>query len=107
VLRPSLKNTLDALFVSVQRAGPVFTGQAVVQPEAEGERFLIQLAPHAFNDNEVGNRTRKALGQYIRAYLKEEGWRVKTASFKKNYFELCVAESRASSRASQKRSAIL
>ena len=98
---------LNDLFSSVQRAGPVFTGQATLAPEGEGYKVTLQLAPGAFNQNDVGARVQKALGGYIRAYLRESGWRTKGGSFKRGYFELCIAESRAESSSSQKRNAIL
>lgn len=73
------------------RAGPVFTGQARIAPEGEGYNVTLQLQSGAFNPNDVGDRLKKALGSYIRAHLKECGWRVKSASFKKGYFELLAA----------------
>lgn len=98
---------LTALFESVQRAGPVFTGRATQSPDGEGYRFTLQLLPNAFSDNEVGQRARKDLGRLIQSFVRESGWRCKAASFKKGYLELAIAASRASSRTSQKRSASL
>lgn len=99
---------LNNLYTTVQRAGPVFTGQATLRPGLpEGYHITLQLLPHAFNQNEVGVKVQKTLGGYIRALLREQGWRVKTGRFKKGYFELEVAESKAASSASQKASAIL
>lgn len=94
---------LSALLVNVQRAGPVFTGQTTLRPEGEGYLLTLQLAPHAFNKNDVGARVQKTLGSYIRSYLRENGWRVKNASFKKTYFELFAAPaaSKAASSASK------
>jgi hypothetical protein len=94
---------LSALFLNVQRAGPVFTGQTTLRPEGEGYHMTLQLAPHAFNKNDVGTRVQRALGSYIRSYLRENGWRVKNASFKRTYFELFAAPatSRAASSASK------
>ena len=82
---------LNNLFFSVQRAGPVFTGQGRAVLQDKGYHVTLQLAPHAFNDNDVGRKVRAALGSYIRSYLKESGWRVKHAGFKKGYFELMAA----------------
>jgi hypothetical protein len=92
---------LNNLFSSVQRAGPVFTGNATLVPEGEGFHITLQLSHGAFNRNEVGARTQKALNNYIREYLKGCGWRVKGASFKKNYLELFTAPSRAASSSSR------
>ena len=98
---------LNNLYTTVQRAGPVFTGHATLHLEGEGYRITLQLLPHAFNQNEIGTKVQKTLGGYIRALLREQGWRVKTGRFKKGYFELEVAASKAASSASQKDSAIL
>jgi hypothetical protein len=92
---------LNNLFASVQRAGPVFTGNATLVPEGEGFHITLQLAQGAFNRNDVGVRTQKALNSYVREYLKTAGWRVKHAGFKKNYFELFTAPSRAASNSSR------
>jgi hypothetical protein len=98
---------LNNLFASVQRAGPVFTGQAQLLPEGEGYRVVVPLVPHAFNDNDLGSRVQKSLANYIRAFVRESGWRSKGGSFKRGYFTLDVAASRAASSSSQKRNAIL
>jgi hypothetical protein len=94
-------DVLNNLFFSVQSAGPVFTGNAQMHPEGEGYRVTLQLIPGAFNNNEVGVQLKTALGRYIRAFLKEQGWRVKSASFKRSHFELVAAPSKASSKESK------
>lgn len=98
---------LNDLFASVQRAGPVFTGQALMAPDGEGYKVTLQLVPHAFNKNELGAKVQRTLGGYIRTYLRENGWRSKGGSFRGSYFVLCIAASKAASSTSQKRSAIL
>ena len=106
---PALNNIQD-LFASIQRAGPIFTGQATIRPEGEGYQVTFQLAPSAFAQNETGKRAQVALNNYVRAFLQEDGWRVKTAGFRRGYYELCyapAAASKAASRASQKPKAIL
>jgi hypothetical protein len=92
---------LNNLFMSVQRAGPVFTGNATMTPDGEGFRITMQLAPGAFNHNDVGVRTQKALSVYIREYLRASGWRVRTARVRSSYFELVTAPSRTRSSSSR------
>ena len=92
---------LNNLFASIQRAGPVFTGNATLRPEGEGFQITLQLAPGAFNDNDVGVRVRKSLNVYVQAYLRASGWRVRSVGFKKNYFELFTAPSKARSNSSR------
>jgi hypothetical protein len=82
---------LNNLYMKVMRTGPVFTGEARVSPDGEGYGISLQLAPGAFNQNEVGELVKKTLGSYIRTYLQETGWRVKSASFKKGRLELLTA----------------
>lgn len=103
----SATELLNNIFTTVQRAGPVFTGNATLNTDGEGYHFTLQLVPGAFNKNEVGLKAQKALGGFLRAYLRDNGWRIKAASFKRSYVELFVAASKAASSSSQKRRAIL
>lgn len=104
---PKPDELLTNLFNSVQRAGPIFSGRGFVRPEEEGYTMSLQLSPAAFNKNELGAKLQKALGSYIRAFFRENGWRVKSAKIRPTYLEFCVALSKAESKASQKDNANL
>lgn len=78
----------------VQRAGPVFTGRGAIHLEDKGYSVRLELSPSAFNQNEVGRLVQKTLGDFVRSYMKEHGWVVKSASFKKTHFELSAAPRR-------------
>ena len=93
---------LTALHNSVQRGGPVFTGQATLHPDGAGHRCTLQLAPGAFNDNDTGKQLKKALGEYMRSFLRENGWRTKGVSIKRGYVELFITKSSAASSASNR-----
>jgi hypothetical protein len=98
---PNYNELLNNLVQSVGRAGPVFTGNATQAPDGEGYRFTLQLLPGVISNTPVGERVQKYLAQYMRAYARESGWRVKAVSFKRGYVAFAVAPSRARSSASR------
>jgi hypothetical protein len=82
----------------------VFTGRSTGKQEGEGYYVTLELDPFAFNKNDTGRRVLQTLGDYIRAHVRSQGWRVKTVSFKKGYLELSFAPWRVGSKAASNRS---
>jgi len=68
-----------ALCSSVDRAGPVFLGRwGLVREDDDTYCGTFFFAPKVFNRNDVGKRAKRALTEYMRAFLQENGWRVVT-----------------------------
>ena len=98
-----LQTTLQNIFESVQRAGPVFTGECTVAPKGRGWRITLRLSPFAFNDTLVGAKVKETLRRYLRAEFQARGFASKGLSIKKGYVEVFVAEgSRAASSRAKK-----
>jgi hypothetical protein len=91
---------LNNLWMSVQRAGPVFTGDANIIPKGDKQSCSICLAPGT-----LMHEVKHALRRYIKAYAKDSGWYLSDIRFEKSYLAFSIELSSAASSLSQKPSA--
>lgn len=85
---------LNGLWLSLQRGGDHFGGEASLHENEEGD-FIVRSRMNA----DLPSNIRKTVTAYMKQYAQASGWDLK-ASFKKNYVELLL--SRAASSSSKK-----
>jgi hypothetical protein len=74
-VRTDLRDALKGLFESLQGCGDYFDGNGVIE-EPEPNKFLIKMNMVAAPNE----KTRRALVEYTRAYLKECGWTMRSSA---------------------------